>query len=140
VNCSPSDGDLRATTHGVLVISTAPSTGEFVRAHVETENEYYTPGSSIQFTAIGSDLAGSFAEIPEESTWQLSDVSFGSISDDGLFISNGKLGEVSAQLIYEGSVKGEAKVNLVNPDAIAFGGAEAYTVPFGESVDINIIM
>ena len=138
VNCSPSDGALRATTHGVLVISTAPSTGEFVRAHVETENQYYTPNSAVQFNAIGTDLAGSPAEIPAEASWQLADTSYGSIDDNGLFISNGKLGEVTAQLVCDGAVKGSASINIVEPDAIAFGTAAAYTVPFGETVNINV--
>ena len=138
VNCAPSDGALRATTHGILVISTAPSTGEFVRAHVESEHEYYTPGSSVQFTAIGSDLAGTAAEIPAEASWQLADASYGTIDSNGLFVSNGKLGNVTAQLIYNGEVTGSASINIVTPDAIAFGTAAAYTVPFGESVNILV--
>jgi hypothetical protein len=137
-HCSPSDGDLRATTHGVLVISTAPSTGEFVRAHVDTEHEYYTPGSTVQFTAVGADLAGAAAEIPAEATWQLADASFGTLDANGLFVSNGKTGEVTAQLVYNGEVKGSATIQIVVPNAIAFGSAEAFTVPFGESVSINV--
>ncbi len=138
VNCSPSDGGLRATTHGVLVISSAPSTGEFVRAHVEADNDYYTPGSKVKFKATGADLAGAAAEIPEDAYWQLSDATYGTIDDNGVFVSNGTLGEVTAQLVYNDEVKGSASINIVNPDAIAFGTAEAYTVPFGESVKINV--
>ncbi len=138
LNCSPSDGAPRATTHGVLVISTAPSTGEFVRAHVEADNQYYTPESTVQFTAVGTDLVGSPADIPEDAYWQLSDETMGSIDENGLFTSNGTVGEVTAQLMYDGAVKGSATVNIVVPDAISFGGAEAYTVPFGETVTLNI--
>ena len=39
INCSPSDGAERPTTHGILVISTAPATGEFVRANITSEND-----------------------------------------------------------------------------------------------------
>jgi len=138
LHCSPSDGSPRATTHGVLVISTAPSDGEFVRAHVESEHQYYTPGSTVQFRAIGADLAGGAAEIPAEATWVLSNASMGSIDNTGLFVSNGTTGTVSAQLVYGGSVVGSAEINIVVPDAIAFGGAEAYTVPFEESVALNV--
>ncbi len=138
VNCSPSDGALRATTHGVLVISTAPSTGEFVRAHVEAEHEYYTPNSTVQFTAVGTDLVGTPAEIPAEASWQLADESYGAIDSNGLFTSNGKQGEVIAQLTYNGEVKGSASIHIVTPDAISFGTAAAYTVPFGESVNILV--
>ena len=52
-----------------------------------------------------------------------------SIDDNGLFISNGKIGEVTAQLVCDGVVKGSASINIVEPDAIAFGTAAAYTVP-----------
>ncbi len=138
VNCSPSDGDLRATTHGILVISTAPSTGEFVRAHVEAENSYYTPNSHVQFKAVGADLVGAAADIPEGAYWQLADSSFGTIDNNGVFVSNGKTGEVTAQLVYNNEIKGSATINIVVPTAIAFGTAQAYTVPFDESVNINV--
>ncbi len=138
VNCSPSDGALRATTHGVLAISTAPSTGEFVRAHVEAENEYFTPGSSVQFNAIGADLAGGAAEIPEDAYWQISNNEMGAIDENGLFVSNGQTGEVTAQLVYNGDVKGSATINIVVPDAIAFGGAAAYTVPFNNTITLDV--
>ena len=137
-HCSPSDGSPRATTHGVLVISTAPSTGEFVRAHVESENVYYTPGSTVRFTAIGADLAGGAAEIPAEAVWQLADSSYGTIDNNGLFISNGKKGAVTAQIAYNGEVKGEATINVVDPDYIAFEKS-AYAVPFDSKIKLGIV-
>ena len=97
VNCSPSDGAERPTTHGILVISTAPATGEFVRANITAENDYYTPGSTVKFSALGTDLVGTAAEIPADVTWQLADPSMGTI-EDGVFVSNGKVGTATAQL------------------------------------------
>ena len=136
LNCSPSDGAERATTHGILVISTAPATGEFVRAQITTEDKYYTPGSSVQFNAIGSDLVGTSAEIPADAVWQLTDSSFGTIDNNGLFTSNGTTGDVTAQLVYNGEVVGEASVTIVLPE-ISFK-QDTLVLPYGESVALSM--
>ncbi len=135
---SPSDGGLRPTTQGILFISTAPSDGTFCRASVETTTgEYYTPYSQVQFTAIGSDLSGAFAEIPAEAVWQLSDDSMGTIDQNGLFVSTGKSGSVSAQIAYNGKVVGESTINIVVPDKISFSQA-TLTVPNGQTTSFGI--
>ncbi|MBQ3182177.1 MAG: phosphodiester glycosidase family protein, partial [Clostridia bacterium] len=136
LNCSPSDGAERPTTHGILVISTAPATGEFVRANITTENDYYTPGNSVQFNALGTDLVGTVAEIPEDAEWQLADDSMGTIDDNGLFVSNGKEGVVTAQLVYNDEVVGEGSVTIITPD-IAFK-QEKIIVGYGDTVVIPI--
>ncbi|MBQ2727161.1 MAG: phosphodiester glycosidase family protein [Clostridia bacterium] len=136
VNCSPSDGAERDTTHGILVISTAPATGEFVRATISSEFDCYTPDSVVEFEALGSDLVGTKAEIPEDAVWQLSDDSFGTI-EDGVFTSNGKEGEVAVQLVYNGEVVGEDTINIVMPDAIAYAQVNM-VVPYGKEVEIVI--
>ena len=136
VNCSPSDGAERPTTHGILVISTAPATGEFEQAHISAPDVYYTPGSSVQFSALGTDLVGNAADIPADVTWQLADPSMGTI-EDGLFVSNGTLGTAVAQMVYEGEVVGEASVEIVIPEAFSFSQA-IMTVPFNKEVTIAL--
>ena len=139
MHCSPSDGTLRDTTHGILVITTAPSTDEFVRAEITTENEYYTPGSQVQFSAIATNLVGELVDMPEDITWQLEDTSFGTITNDGLFTSNGTVGTVNAQLVYEGKVMGEKEIGIVWPTDFAFS-SDAMTVPFGKTVPIDLVV
>ena len=136
LNCSPSDGAERATTHGVLVISTAPATGEFVRAQITTDDKYYTPGTAVQFHAIGTDLVGTEAEIPADAQWVLSDDSMGTIDQTGLFTSNGTVGEVTAQLLYNGEVTGEATINIVIPE-ISFK-QQTMVLPYGETVELDL--
>ena len=136
VNCSPSDGAERPTTHGILVISTAPATGEFEQAHISAPDVYYTPGSSIQFSAIGTDLVGNAADIPEDVAWQLADPTMGTIKD-GLFVSSGKVGTATAQMVYDGEIVGEGSVEIVIPDAFSFSQA-IMTVPFGKEVVIGL--
>ena len=134
VNCMPSDGAERETTGGILVISTAPVTGEFDRATISSEYDYYTPNSVVEFSAIGSDLVGTPAEIPADATWQLADPSFGTI-ENGVFTSTGKEGAVTVQMVSGGEVVGEDTIYVVMPDAVAFA-QENMVIPFGKTVEI----
>ena len=138
INCSPSDGAERETTHGILVISTAPATGEFSRANITSDEDYYTPGSSVKFFALGTDLVGTAAEIPADAVWQLADPSFGTIDDNGLFVSNGKVGEVVVQMVYDGEVVGEDVINVVMPDTVVFNQS-SMVIPYGKTVDLGLI-
>lgn len=136
INCSPSDGAERPTTHGILVISTAPATGEFVRANITSENVYYTPGSTVKFSALGTDLVGTVADIPEDVTWQLADPSMGTI-ENGVFVSNGKVGTATAQMVWKGEVVGSASVEIVVPTEFSFSQA-IMTVPFDKEVTVGL--
>lgn len=138
VNCKPSDGAERPTTHGILVISNAPATGEFTRATISTAADYYTPGSSVQFNAVGSDLVGTAAEIPADAIWQLADTSFGTIDNNGLFVSNGKEGEVVVQMVYNGEVVGEDTINVVIPDSLSFVQTNV-TAPYSKTVTLELV-
>ena len=136
VNNSPSDGAERPTTTGILFITTAPADGAFARATISTEDTYYTPGSTVAFDALGTDLVGTPAEIPADAIWQLADPSMGTI-ENGVFVSNGTLGTVTAQLVYEGKVVGEASIEIVIPTEFSFAQA-IMTVPFDKTVTIGI--
>ncbi|MBQ7792855.1 MAG: phosphodiester glycosidase family protein, partial [Clostridia bacterium] len=116
---SPSDGSERSTLSGILVISKAVRDGKFDHASLETAAQYVTPGSSVTFTATGADSAGGPAEIPAAMTWQLKDSSMGTV-ENGVFTSNGTVGEAVVQAVYNGNIVGESSVNVVIPDSISF--------------------
>ena len=136
VNNSPSDGGLRPSTSGICFISTAPADGEFYTAHISTENEYYTPGSSVQFNAIGTDMVGNEAVIPDNAEWALTIDSMGEIDENGLFTSNGTEGKVTAQLTYNGDVVGESSITIVLPD-IAFKN-DTIVIGYGDTMPLPI--
>ncbi len=136
VNNSPSDGAERPTTTGILFVTTAPADGTFARATISCEGAYYTPGSTIKFDAFGTDLVGTAAEIPDDVTWQLADPSMGTIKD-GVFVSNGKLGTVTAQMLYNDKVVGEHSIEIVIPTEFSFSQA-VMTVPFDKEVTIGL--
>ncbi|MBR3953235.1 MAG: phosphodiester glycosidase family protein [Oscillospiraceae bacterium] len=136
VNNSPSDGGLRPSTSGICFISTAPADGKFAKAAISTSNVYYTPNSEIQFEAIGTDLVGNPAEIPEDASWQLVETNMGTISETGVFTSNGTVGSVTAQMVYEGEVVGEATVTIVVPE-IAFRN-ETIVIGYGDTMNLPV--
>ena len=135
VNNSPSDGAERPTTTGILFVTTAPADGAFARATISSDGAYYTPGSTVEFSALGTDLVGTPAEIPADVTWQLADTSMGTIKN-GVFVSNGKVGTATAQMVYEGKVVGEHSIEIVVPTEFAFSQA-IMTVPFDKEVTIG---
>ena len=136
LHCSPSDGGERPTTHGILVISTAPTAGEFEEAKISSDYDYYTPGSSVQFRAVGSDHAGAAADIPANAVWKLADPSFGTL-ENGLFVSNGKQGTVTVQMTVDGEVVGQDIIHIVQPNALAFE-APSLAVPYGGRIDLGL--
>ncbi len=138
INNSPSDGAERSTTSGILFISTAPATDEFVHAQIATDYNYYTPNSAVQFNVVPTNLVGDVVQMPADAVWQLSDDSFGTITNDGLFTSNGTIGQVSAQIVYNGEVMGEKEINVVWPTDFAFASA-AMTIPLGKTVPIELV-
>jgi len=136
VNCTPCDGSLRQNTHGIMIISTAPATGEFSNAYLNTENDYYVPYSKVTVDAIGRDFSGAHADIPAEATMYLKDASFGTI-ENGVFTSNGKTGEVTVEMEYNGSVVGSTSFHIVNPESVSFAQAST-VIPYGKSVVLDI--
>ena len=136
VNCSLSDGGERPTTNTFLVISTAPADGVFARATITSEYDYYTPGSAVEFSALGTDAVGTKVEVPDDAEWAIKEDGMGTIAN-GVFTSNGTEGKVTAQMIYNGSVVGEKSINIAIPDVISFE-QPVVTVPYGKTIKIPV--
>ena len=132
----PSDGSERATINSVILVSKAKATGEFDHAVLTTDYDYYAPGTSATMNVQGVDAAGSPAELPTEGiTWALSDSSFGTASD-GVFTSNGKKGDVTVQMLYNGEIVGEKSIHVVDPEVFALLLDET-VLPYGKSMTID---
>lgn len=103
VRNSPSDGLERTVSDALLVVSTARFDGDFDHASVSPQNELYTPGSQVAFTALGADSAGGAADLPESGlTWVLDTPAAGRIdASTGVFTAaRGYVGEVRVRLTY----------------------------------------
>ncbi len=119
----PSDGSSRAVGSCLLIVSTAASDGTFARASITPDESVYTPGSTVQFEAVGADNAGNAVDIPMDASWSLSDDKYGVIDSTGKFVSNGTCGDVTMHLNYNGKVYGSSTITIAAPDSITFSKA-----------------
>ncbi len=132
----PSDGSERATINSVILVSKAKATGEFDHAVLSADYDYYAPGTKATINVKGVDTAGSPAELPTDGiTWAVSDNSFGTVAD-GVFASNGKKGDVTVKMLYNGEVVGEKLIHIVDPQVFALSLDET-VLPYGKSMTID---
>ena len=136
VNCSLSDGGERPVTSTIMVISTAPADGELSNATLSSDYDYYTPRSTVAFNAVGIDGSGAKVDIPADAQWQLTNAGMGTISN-GVFTSNGTIGDVTAQLVYKDKVVGERTIHIAIPEAISMN-QPTVTVPYGKTAAMPI--
>lgn len=117
----PSDGVERTVATALMLISTTEGDGVFERATLTPNNEVYTPGSTVQFTATGVDKAGFAAELPASGlTWAVSPAEAGTVQNGLLTAASGYTGEATVRLAYLGETVGETTVQLQHPDEIYF--------------------
>jgi len=136
INCSLADGGERPTSNTIIVISTAPADGVFAQATVSSEYEYYAPGASVTFSAVGTDAVGTKVDIPADVQWVIKEEGMGTI-ENGVFTSNGTEGTVTAQMIYDGRVVGERSITIAAPEEIFFD-QPVVTIPFGKTAIIPV--
>lgn len=145
VRNSPSDGQERMVSDSLMIISAAASDGKFDHAVVSPDDEnydpssVYTPGSTVTFTAIGSDRSGAPAQLPENLNWALADSKYGVIDgNSGKFVSNdGVTGEVEVILRSGADKIGSTTITIAEPDEISFA-AETASMGANESSDLGI--
>lgn len=134
----PSDGVERAVSSSLFVISNAKPTGEFDHASLQPNDQLYTPGAAVDFTATGVDGAGGSAPLPADGKFVLADNSFGAISEDGKFVSNGKTGTVEVNYVSNGTVCGSTSIEIVVPDEFFVTSNEQAVGP-GATTDFGIV-
>ncbi|MDO4622412.1 MAG: phosphodiester glycosidase family protein [Eubacteriales bacterium] len=109
---SPSDGYERSVSSSLMVVSTAETSTEFVRAKLSSDYDYMTVGASVQIHASGVSKSGSTAEIPENARWQITDATIASVDENGL-VTGLAAGETDVQLVVDGKVVGTKKLHVV---------------------------
>ena len=134
---NPSDGQERQVSSSLFIVSDVKATGEFDHAVITPVNEVYTPGSTVQFTAVGADPSGAPAPLPENASWSV-DSAYGSIGGStGVFTSNGSSGEVTVSLQSGGKTVGTATITIANPDQITFA-EETASIGQGDTSDLGL--
>lgn len=133
----PSDGGERPIANSWLIVSNNTSNHQFQSAYITPGDKTFTPNSSVKFSATGLDNAGEAAPLPQSGlTWDLSDPSFGNINESGQFVSNGKQGQVQAELKYNGTVVGSAWVEIALPNKIFFKTPDI-SLPFDKDSNLG---
>ena len=136
INCSLADGGERPTSNTIIIISTAPADGVFAQASVTSEFDFYAPGATVTFNAMGTDAVGTKVDIPADVTWTIKEPGMGTI-ENGVFTSNGTQGTVTAQMIYDGQVVGERTITIAAPEEIFFD-QPVVTIPYGKTAKIPV--
>ena len=139
----PSDGQERTISSGFVCVSTVAQDGVFDHALVTPRDELYTPGSAVQFGAVGVDRSGGAAELPEGLVWKLAEESaaLGTIDPaTGLFAAGAdSVGVVTVVLCQGDDVVGTASVELVKPDTVTFNSDEI-SLDFDEESDLGLVV
>ncbi|MBT2663247.1 phosphodiester glycosidase family protein [Bacillus sp. ISL-45] len=139
VDNKPSDRAERSVANSWLIVSNTPSDHVFDSAYIHPYDQSFTPGSTIAFSAKGRDKSLASASLPETGiTWELSDPSFGTILENGTFVSNGKTGQFHVVLKHEGREVGKSIIEIAQPDDMAFSAAEL-TAARNSEVNLGLI-
>lgn len=135
LRCRPSDGYERKVSNTIMVLSNAEPTGKFDHAVLTPNNEVYTPGSAVQFSAAGVDAAGSSADVPEDAVWTVLSGG-GRIDADGAYTATDDCGEVTVGLQVNGETVGQTAIQIRWPDKLDFTNSSV-SIDFGETSDLT---
>lgn len=139
VDNQPSDRNERSVANSWLVVTKELSDHKFHSAHIEPYDKSFTPGSTIHFDAKGMDKSKASAPLPNSGlTWEVSDPSFGSINEDGTFVSSKKTGQFYILLKHNGIEVGKSIIEIETPDEMYFGSNEL-TIAKNSQKEIDLI-
>lgn len=136
LRCRPSDGYERKVSNTIMVLSNAQPTGTFDHAVLTPNNEVYTPGSTVQFTAAGVDAAGGRADIPADAAWTVLSGSGTINATTGLYTAEDTCGEVTVGLQVNGKTVGQTAIQIRWPDKLDFTNSSV-SIDFGETSDLT---
>ncbi|MBQ7890142.1 MAG: phosphodiester glycosidase family protein [Erysipelotrichaceae bacterium] len=133
----PSDGYARSVSTSLMAVSTAPSSTAFDHAVLSTPTNYMTIGSSIKVSAQGVSATGNSAELPEGTSWNVSDSRWASIDENGVLTAL-RNGTVDVSLMLGDEVLGTKTINIVVPTTIYFK-KDSINAVYGETVDLPLV-
>lgn len=114
---NPCNGAERNVSTALMVVSNQKESGSFDHAAVQSAVDSCTPGAQVQFSVVGADSSGAWAQLPSDGTFSVADSSFGSIDANGLFTSSGKAGSVTIQFGNGDVVYGQRKIDVVSAES-----------------------
>ena len=134
IRCVPCDGAERPTLNSVIIVSNVGKTGILNEVNIESDFDVFAPNTTYTFGSQAIDTHGYAMDMPADAAWTLSDPSFGTI-ENGTFVSNGTLGNVTVQITSGGTVVGEKVITVANPETLKFT-LDSTTLPYGKSTTL----
>ena len=132
----PSDGFARSVSTTLMMVSTAPSSTAFDHALLETDADYMTVGATVRITPVGVSATGNTAELPEGTTWEVSDELWATITEDGTLTAL-RYGDVTVNLLLGEEIIGTKVIHIVRPDQIYFT-KDNISATYGVAVELPV--
>ena len=132
----PSDGIARSVSTSLIMVSTAPSSTAFDHAILDADADYMTVGTTQKIVAEGVSATGNQAELPEGTTWAVSDTKYGTITADGVFTA-ARNGDVEIRLMSGDAVIGSMVMHIVVPTQVYFTKTSINAV-YGQAVELPV--
>ena len=127
----PSDGSERSVSSGIIIASTAAPSDAFDHVSIVPENEYVTPGSTVDLDIAGVSPVGTSAEIPDGITYS---ATYGNVVN-GQFVSDGTVGDAEITATYDGQEVGSAVIHVATPTRVEFA-TEEMTLSYGKTTEL----
>jgi len=134
----PSDGYARSVSASLMMVSTAPSSTKFDHAVIESDYNYLTKGSSIKLNPIGVSATGNSVDLPEGTSWAVSDERWATISEDGTFTAL-RNGSVEVYLMLGEDIIGTKTIDIVIPDNIYYKKSVIDAV-YGANLELPVVV
>ena len=134
----PSDGYARSVSTSLYVASTAPSSTAFDHAIIESDYDYVTVNSSVNFTSKGVSATGNEAELPEGVYWAVSDSTCATITSDGVLTALKDNASIEVNLMLDGTVLATKTIETVAPTSLYYSRSSVNVI-YGEEYDLPII-
>jgi len=133
----PSDGAERPTIHSVFLAKKGNLVkGIFDHVNILSDYDYFVPNTTYTFGVQAIDTTGAEMDLPEGGVWSLADEAYGAITEDGVFTSNGTLGEVTVLYTVNETVA-EKTITVTNPVVAKFT-LDSTVLPFGKSTQMAL--
>ena len=129
---NPSDGSERSVANGFIIVSQEAATKEFSKVKFSVDDEYVTPGTSVNVSYRGVSTSGNAADIPDDVTYEVSN---GTLANGVL--TAGNLGTTTITAMRGGESVGSVSVNVVLPDTLKLDTA-SITIPYEKEYTFDI--
>lgn len=133
----PSDGYARSVSTSLMIVSTAPSSTKFDHAVLNTEYDYLTIGTSIKVTPVGVSATGNVTDLPEGTSWAVSDTRWATISEDGVLTAK-RNGTIAINLMLGDEIIGTRTIDIVTPQNLYFTKTNLNAV-YGANITLPVV-